>query len=87
VLIRVAVEDPGSAQDLVETVRREVEAEVVAFDPDRRELRIECKKTPDRSLVTVLGVVEDWLRTAHHPPTTVEIDGHPYVLEPAGAGR
>ena len=86
-LIRVAVEDPGSVQDLVEIVRHEVQAEVVSFDPDRRELRIECQKTPDRSLVRVLGVVEEWLRTSRHPPTTVDIDGHSYVLEPAGAPR
>jgi hypothetical protein len=87
VLIRVAVEDPGSVQDLVEIVRHEVAAEVVSFDPDRRELRIECQKTPDRSLVRVLGVVEEWLWASHHPPTTVDIDGHSYVLEPAGVPR
>lgn len=82
-LIRVAIDDPGSAQDLVEIVRREVEAETVAFDPGCREIRVELKKDPDRALVRALGVIEEWLRA----PTTVDIDDHSYVLEPAGASR
>ena len=84
-LIRVAVEDPGSAEDLVEIVRAEVQIEIVSFDPARREVRIEFKRDPDRALVLVLGVVEEWLRAFRQPPTTVDIDGHSYVLEPAMA--
>jgi hypothetical protein len=78
--VRVGVGDAGSADDLINRLVANVEAEAVSFDPGRQRVLIEITKRPEQALGRILGTVEGWLADSGQAPTQVEIDGRPYVL-------
>ena len=78
--VRVGVGDAGSADDLINRLVSNVEAEGVSFDPGRQRVLIEITKCPEQALGRILGTVEGWLADSGHAPTQVEIDGRTYVL-------
>jgi hypothetical protein len=82
-VVRVSVVDTDAAAELMQRVRCEVTVAQVEFDAARQEVRIEIEKQPDETLVEVLNLLENWLGASGHPPTSVEIDEHRYVLSAA----
>lgn len=82
-MVRVSVVDAEAATSLVQQLVEEADATSVDFDVDRQEVRVELGKDPDRALVGILSLLEHWLRSVGHPPTSVAIDDHRYVLGPA----
>jgi len=87
VVIRVGVVDAETAGGLIPLLVQSVDAERVCFEPASQKVCIEVETNPDRTLVTILNLVEEWLGDGGHAPTHVEIDDHTYVLgaKPTGA--
>ena len=83
-VVRVTVVDADQAAVLMQRVRREVNVEDVEFEQARQQVRIDVEKNPDETLGEVLNLLESWLGAGGHPPTSVEIDDHRYVLGAAG---
>ena len=83
-VVRVTVVDAEQAEGLIQRLRREVDAAEVVFEQARQQVRIEVEKNPDETLGEVLNLLESWLGAGGHPPTSVEIDDHSYVLGAAG---
>jgi len=79
-VVRVTVVDAEQAEDLVQRLRREVDAADVAFEQARQQVRIEVEKNPDETLGVVLSLLESWLGEGGRAPTDVEIDDRRYVL-------
>jgi hypothetical protein len=79
-VVRVTVMDTDAAAGLMERLAREVELEDVSFDASRQQVLLEVGKNPDRTLVRILNLVEQWLGADDRAPTDVEIDDHRYVL-------
>ena len=79
-VVRVTVVDAEQAEDLVQRLRREVDAADVAFEQARQQVRIEVEKNPDETLGVVLGLLESWLGEGGRAQTDVEIDDRRYVL-------
>jgi len=79
-VVRVTVVDAEQAEDLVQRLRREVDAADVAFEQARQQVRIEVEKDPDETLGVVLSLLERWLGEGGRAPTDVEIDDRRYVL-------
>jgi len=79
-VVRVTVVDAEQAEDLVQRLRREVDAADVAFEQARQQVRIEVEKNPDETLGVVLSLLESWLGEGGREPTDVEIDAGRYVL-------
>ena len=78
--VQVGVGDAGSADDLINRLVSNVEAEGVSFDPGRQRVLIEITKCSEQALGRILGTVEGWLADSGNAPTQEEIDGRPYVL-------
>ena len=78
--VQVGVGDAGSADDLINRLVSNVEAEGVSFDPWRQRVLVEITNCPEQALGRILGTVEGWLADSGHAPTQVEIDGRAYVL-------
>ena len=78
-VVRVTV-DAGAAAGLMERLGQEVELEEVSFDASRQQVRLEVERNPDRALVRILNLLEQWLGPEDRAPTDVEIDDHRYVL-------
>ena len=79
-VVRVTVVDAEQAEDLVQRLRREVDAAEVVFEQARQQVRIEVEKNPDETLGVVLSLLESWLGEGGRAPTDVEIDDRRYVL-------
>ena len=78
--VQVGVGDAGSADDLINRLVSNVEAEGVSFDPWRQRVLVEITNCPEQALGRILGTVEGWLADSGHASTQVEIDGRAYVL-------
>jgi hypothetical protein len=79
-VVRVSVVDGDEAVELMQRLLQEVDVENVTFELARQQVRIDVGRNPDETLVEVLNLVESWLGAAGHPPTSVEIDDHRYLL-------
>ena len=78
--VQVGVGDAGSADDLINRLVSNVEAEGVSFDRGQQRVLIEITKCPEQALGRILGTVEGWLCDSGNAPTRVEIDGRAYVF-------
>ena len=78
--VQVGVGGAGSADDLINRLVSNVEAEGVSFDRGQQRVLIEITKCPEQALGRILGTVEGWLCDSGNAPTQVEIDGRAYVL-------
>lgn len=85
-VIRVGVVDTETAGGLIPLLAQAVEVEHVCFEPSSQQVCIEVETNPDRTLVTILNLVEEWLGDGGHAPTHVEIDDHSYVLGAKATG-
>ena len=83
-VVRVFVVDADAAAGLVDRLQREVDVADVGFEPGRLQVRIDLERKPDETLGEVLNLLESWLGAGGHPPASVEIDDHSYVLGAAG---
>lgn len=81
-LVRVEVENAGSAGELIQRLLEEVEAAEVSFEAASRRVCIELGKDPDQAVARVLRTVEDWLADLGRIAAKVDIDGRSYTLEP-----
>ncbi len=79
-VVRVSVVDGDDAVELMQRLLQEVDVEDVNFELARQQVRIEVGRNPDETLVEVLNLLEGWLGAGGHPPTSVEIDEHRYML-------
>lgn len=79
-VVRVSVVDAEAAEGLMERILREVDVQDVNFEHSEQRVRIDVERNPDETLVEVLNLLESWLGRGGHPPTSVEIDDHRYVL-------
>jgi hypothetical protein len=79
-VLRVSVVDGDDAVELLQRLLQEVDVENVSFELARQQVRIDLRRNPDETLVEVLNLLESWLGAGGHPPTSVEIDDHRYVL-------
>jgi hypothetical protein len=79
-VLRVSVVDGDDAVELLQRLLQEVDVENVSFELARQQVRIDLRRNPDKTLVEVLNLLESWLGAGGHPPTSVEIDDHRYVL-------
>jgi hypothetical protein len=79
-VVRVSVVDAEAAAGLMQRILREVDVHDVNFEQAQQLVRIEVGRNPDETLVEVLNLLESWLGAGGHPPTSVEIDDHRYVL-------
>jgi hypothetical protein len=89
VVVRVTVADVDAAGGLIQELVREVDAERVSLDSATKQVGVEVDKHPD-PLVGILNVVEAWLASGEHAPSTISVDERSYVLAPprvAGAVR
>jgi len=77
--VQVGVGDAGSADDLINRLVSNVEAEGVSFDPWRQRVPVEITNCPEQALGRILGTVEGWLADSGHASTQVE-NGRAYVL-------
>ena len=88
--VEVAVEDPRSAGALIRMLLEEFDAAGVAFDAERRKVRIESDGNADRALIRALDVIERWVTICDGLPATVDVEGRSYTLGPSvslGAAR
>jgi aspartate/methionine/tyrosine aminotransferase len=79
-VVRVSVADGDNAVELMQRLLQEVDVVDVNFDVVQQQVRIDVGRNPDETLVEVLNLLEQWLGAGGHPPTSVEIDEHRYVL-------
>ena len=79
-VVRVSVVDAEAAEGLMQRILREVDVQDVNFEHGEQRVRIDVERNPDETLVEVLNLLESWLGAGGHPPTSVEIDDHRYVL-------
>ena len=79
-VVRVSVDDGDNAVELMQRLLQEVDVVDVNFDVVQQQVRIDVGRNPDETLVEVLNLLEKWLGAGGHPPTSVEIDEHRYVL-------
>ena len=79
-VVRVSVVDAEAAVGLMQRILREVDVHDVNFEHGEQRVRIDVERNPDETLVEVLNLLESWLGAGGHPPTSVEIDDHRYVL-------
>jgi hypothetical protein len=66
--------------ELMQQLLQEVDVVDVNVDLVQQQVRIDVGRTTDETLVEVLNLLEQWLGAGGHPPTSVEIDDHRYVL-------
>jgi hypothetical protein len=85
-LVLVTVADADTATGLIERLVGEVDAELVSFEPEQRQVCVELKREPDRNLGRILNAVESWLGDGGRSPAKVEIDGHSYTLGARAVG-
>ena len=87
--VHVSVGDTGSAGDLIRLLLGEFDAESVSFDAERGTVSLDARGNPDRALVRALDLIELWVTDFVGMPTTVDVDGRSYTLEPSAsvAGR
>jgi hypothetical protein len=79
-VVRVSVADAEAGVALMQRILREVDVRDVNFEHAQQLVRIDVEQNPDETLVEVLNLLESWLGAGGHPPTSVEIDEHLYVL-------
>ena len=82
-VVKVSVAETAAAEGLMQRILREVQVQDVNFVQGQQQVLIELRRNPDETLVEVLNLLENWLGASGHPPTSVEIDEHRYVLSPA----
>jgi hypothetical protein len=80
-VVRVEVEDAGSAGELIQRLLAEVEAGEVSFEAASRRVCVELGNDPDQGVSRVLRTIEDWLADSGGSAATVDINGHSYTLE------
>ena len=80
-MVRVAVGDSGSAQELLELLVAQFGADAVSVDADGRQVCVEPRGNPDRALVRALDVLFDWVDGCDGP-AKLDIDGRSYMLGP-----
>lgn len=82
VVVRVAVENAGSAGELIQRLLEEVEAGGVSFEAASRRVCVDLSSDPDQAVSRVLRTVEDWLAASGRTATKVDIGEHSYTLAP-----
>jgi hypothetical protein len=81
--VQVAVEDSGSAGDLIRLLLDEFDAACVSFDAERGKVRIDADGDRDRALVRALDVIEEWVTVREGAPAKVEVEERSYTLGPS----
>jgi hypothetical protein len=82
-VVKVSVAEAAAAEGLMQRILREVEVQDVNFVQGQQQVLIEVRRNHDETLTEVLNLLENWLGASGHPPISVEIDEHRYVLSAA----
>ena len=80
-MISVVVPDAASAKGLVQRLARVFDPASISLDADRREVRIEEKRSPSRAITDTLGLIQDWLEQTEIGSVVVRLDENAYMLE------